>query len=89
MTMTGAVKVEELKKSEKGRILFEKIGHVSVNEAYALARKEISTIRLLPNVIMSVGSEEERKYVYKNVEIKGKEEEEEYKVWIEGINEIS
>ena len=88
MTMTGAVKVEELKKSEKGRILFEKIGHVSVNEAYALARKEISTIRLLPNVIMSVGSEEERKYVYKNVEIKGKEEEEEDKVWIEGINEI-
>ncbi|MDR1245288.1 MAG: GA module-containing protein [Endomicrobium sp.] len=88
MTMTGGVKVEELKKSEKGRILFEKIGHASVNEAYALARKEISTIRLLPNVIMSVGSEEERKYVYKNVEIKGKEEEEEDKVWIEGINEI-
>ena len=73
-------------REEKGRILFEKIGHLCVKEAYELIRKEVRGMSLIPNIVMSVGSDEERKYVYKN--IGEKEEEEKNKVWIEGINEI-
>ncbi|MDR1433805.1 autotransporter domain-containing protein [Candidatus Endomicrobiellum devescovinae] len=41
---------------------------------------------MIPNIVMSVGSEEERKYVYKNMGERG--EGEENKIWIEGINEV-
>jgi hypothetical protein len=81
----GKVKVKGVGE-DKGSILFEKIGHLSVAEAYGLISKEVRGMSLIPNVVMSVGSDEERKYVYKN--IGEREEEEKNKVWIEGINEI-
>jgi hypothetical protein len=73
-------------REEKTSRLFEKIGHLSVKEAYGLIRKEVRGMSLIPNIVMSVGSEEERKYVYKN--IGEREEGKKNKVWIEGINEI-
>jgi hypothetical protein len=71
---------------DKGSQLFEKIGHLRVADAYAYVSKEVRGLSLIPNIVMSVGSEEERKYVYKNMGERG--EGEENKIWIEGINEV-
>jgi hypothetical protein len=73
-------------REDKGSKLFEKLGHLSVKEAERYVRKEVRGMSFIPNVVKSVGSEEERKYVYKN--IGEREEGEKNRVWIEGINEV-
>ncbi|MDR1104619.1 MAG: autotransporter outer membrane beta-barrel domain-containing protein [Endomicrobium sp.] len=87
VTMMAAIgKGNELDRDKKVKSLFKEIGQRSIEEAYMLIRKEGTSLRFIPNVVKSVGSEEERKYVYKNI---GKREEgEKNGVWIEGINEI-
>jgi hypothetical protein len=87
VTMMAAIGIgNELDRDKKVKSLFKEIGQRSIEEAYMLIRKEGTSLRFIPNVVKSVGSEEERKYVYKN--IGEKEKEEKNKVWIEGINEI-